>query len=1167
MSWDAFLRKIADDYRLSPKQTDVFVLRFSEKHQGKKEKEAEKLVEQLLGINREAYVKIRGEIYDKFTYGYPELKEAGSHKAEKLRDWLATKYSEQSEIKESASAVPSKTAIAWQQVCRKMLEEQQTQWLTKRPLSGNKSVADVYVPLELVERQSLPPRVDPEISAERGSELYHEITTPIPHREFFENVIQQGQSPKSQGRRIAIIGEPGAGKTTLLQKIAEVIQNDGLPIWVDLAQLQREENLEDYLLEKWLKKALPTIRELAPAAVPSLLKPTEELKDALAEEFGKGRVWLLLDGVDEMAAKVGNPLTEISQQLNGWIAEARVVLTCRLNVWDPEKLSQFDVYRNRDFSYPQQVREFIVDKWFGDRSIVGESLWEELERSPQRIKDLVRNPLRLALLCRTWELRQGKLPDTKAGLYQRFVEAFYDWKEQFSIPVNKQKELDRALGELAKQAIDRDSCRFRLEENFVKRFLGEPKQEGSLFWWALKVGWLNWVGLPTAEEKDPDEKVYAFFHPTFQEYFAACAIEDWHFFLNHNNANPNPLIPYNGKDCVYRIFEPQWKEVILLWLGKETYPGGNSCKEEFINALVNFNDGCWDWYAEQANYKGFYDYRAYFLAGIGISEFKNCNLASEIIKNLVLWSFGTELKQGYWPDEIYQQLVKEKDCFQTYAPNKIQEQAKEILIETDPSRVIDALIELIRTTPIEWIGMQALESLGRIGKFNQKTKDYLSKLISDNSSEQIRIKAAESLGKADPGNQQAIETLAKLADNIEEMHIAMIAASSLREIAPDHPNAAHLAERTLLLEYVKTGCFQAGDPELIDGLINNARSNKNNHNGCESITNLRYIAPTGHPLAIEVLTEIIHTTQDIGVAMAAVNSLAVIGKLNSEVVDLLIDLIKTHSNCSIRWRAIHGLLNIETHQKEVIEVLLDVLRTRSNGPFNINIPQVLGRILQKFTSQYAVSELKKYLVELLIKKDLRFYRRCYDDILGYCTQTMPYPEFYKAWHSPTTLAPENHDLTTVGSTPLTQQLNQAILPQDLRAAVDEDADLCGKVQPVCIDVEDILDPDKPWLEIYDEMIEQGCPESANGDRTFVSELKVYFKRLNKTDKRYFLIFYHRGSEPQTFPPTVLTALSKFGREVALVTEQCFDDLNLKCFSEYEAIASLIQWMRQILLES
>jgi predicted NACHT family NTPase len=78
------------------------------------------------------------------------------------------------------------------------------------------------------------------------------------------------------------------------------------------------------------------------------------MQEALGELFNSGRVWLLLDAADEMGiASSENALAQIAKQLTGWVGDATVLLTCRLNVWDAGKnaLEAFDTYRNLDFSY------------------------------------------------------------------------------------------------------------------------------------------------------------------------------------------------------------------------------------------------------------------------------------------------------------------------------------------------------------------------------------------------------------------------------------------------------------------------------------------------------------------------------------------------------------------------------------------------------------------------------------------------------------------------------------------------------------------------------------------------------------------------------------------------------------------------------------------------
>jgi predicted NACHT family NTPase len=68
----------------------------------------------------------------------------------------------------------------------------------------------------------------------------------------------------------------------------------------------------------------------------------------LQELLQQQRVWFLLDGLDEMqAASSVDALNKISQDISK-LAAARVVLTCRLNVWDAstKNLLDFPEFQN-----------------------------------------------------------------------------------------------------------------------------------------------------------------------------------------------------------------------------------------------------------------------------------------------------------------------------------------------------------------------------------------------------------------------------------------------------------------------------------------------------------------------------------------------------------------------------------------------------------------------------------------------------------------------------------------------------------------------------------------------------------------------------------------------------------------------------------------------------
>lgn len=366
--------------------------------------------------------------------------------------------------------------VDWHSVCQDMLNNQ----LTSNSLfhddeEAKKHREQIYVPLALVERKKSEKREQDGLSPEQGTKLYepqYEEKHRFIHNTFLKEILQQKQG-KSQGQRISLIGEPGAGKTTLLQTIANWIlqQGLGLPVWVSLADLTQGGNLqnfEDYLLNSWL---------------PFSPDERQKVQKNFTEQFEQGRVWLLLDGVDEIATSGSQTLQNISGQLSGWVGKAQVVLTCRLNVWqaDMNALSDFETFRLLDFDYPEQVHQFI-DNWFDppESSFVrGEGFILFLEKKEQvkpkkgkadrlkdelrkdekaQVRDLVQNPLRLALLCRSWQLYEESLPETKAELYGQFVEQFYLWKsDRFPIEKSKRRELNLALGELAKQDIDSKS--------------------------------------------------------------------------------------------------------------------------------------------------------------------------------------------------------------------------------------------------------------------------------------------------------------------------------------------------------------------------------------------------------------------------------------------------------------------------------------------------------------------------------------------------------------------------------------------------------------------------------------------------------------------------------------------------------------------------------------
>jgi hypothetical protein len=649
--------------------------------------------------------------------------------------------------------------IDWLDRSRQLLAAQKHLTTNRLLNKSNRSLDDIHVPLGLIERKERP-KVKEEPSPEQGSQLYqteYTETKRFEHEAFLADVVGK----PAGGKHIAIIGEPGAGKTTILTKIGawligQAEQQPPAPLvvaWISLADIG-DRSLEKYLKKKWLKKVCE-----------------DNLKAAWEDWKGlrqQGRVWLLLDGLDEMS---GDALAAIHRDLGlAWAQNLRVVMTCRINQWETAAggnvlTNSFDVYRTLDYSYQtsqgeDQVKEFI-SKWFADDEKVATQIRTELDApGKERIKDLVKNPLRLTLLCASWEKDNQALPETQADLYRGFVNYLYNWKAaEFSDEVKLRQELDLALGKLAKAGLNRQP----INDGAVRRFRFTASEISEL--WvdlpdtllpaAKNLGWLNVVG------EESGEAVYAFYHPTFQEYFAAFSIDDWDYFLPRAHIDQHVNCRGENKPT-YRVFEQEWRQVILLWIGRSDKVVTEELKEEFIDKLTDFR--------EQEGY--FYYCRAYCMAAICAGEFRSLRRAEAIVQQIVKWAFGY--------------FNTEKQEWRMYL-DPLSSLATEIIPFTHRGYAIADLIHLL-TDENSDRNFNVAKVLGKIAVGHEKTIATLIDLLSEpNINERLRSDIVEILSQIAVGHEKTIATLIDLLSEpkFNERQRSNI-AKALSQIAVGH---------------------------------------------------------------------------------------------------------------------------------------------------------------------------------------------------------------------------------------------------------------------------------------------------------------------------------------------------------------------------------------------
>ena len=248
--WDDFLKVIASDHDLTVDQEAVFLVRLSRQSIDSKRTNQD-IANEVIGGEPDnalsAYNKRMKEVFDKLSQSFPEINSESRGKVKRTQACLEKAYLEQQNKKKHEAASQVIASPNWREVCHGMLEAQKQNLRRKVTLMGFE--LNVHVPLGLVERRHQSIRSgDFSLPPEQGSGFFQptreEIIETYEHNEFLEQVIKQRQS-KSEGKRIAIIGEPGAGKTTLLEAISLTAcfanafspHTPGFLIWISLGSL------------------------------------------------------------------------------------------------------------------------------------------------------------------------------------------------------------------------------------------------------------------------------------------------------------------------------------------------------------------------------------------------------------------------------------------------------------------------------------------------------------------------------------------------------------------------------------------------------------------------------------------------------------------------------------------------------------------------------------------------------------------------------------------------------------------------------------------------------------------------------------------------------------------------------------------------------------------
>jgi HEAT repeat protein/GTPase SAR1 family protein len=1136
---------------------------------------------------------------------------------------------------EQAVESPTKlSTIEWQQICQLMLEQTlPINPLTTHPEESELEGEDISLSL-----------------------LAKDNTSCL--REKFLDCVRQTE------KNIAIIGASGTGKTTFLRQIALNLleKSQEVPIWISKSALGQL-SLSQYLEEKWLTR-VSQLRNL----------PETNWSQAFTNLLHSGRVWLLLDGFEQLDSAFA---TVVTASPPDWQEKVKIILTSR-HRQSPASLSleqHFEIYRPLPLTYPTEVKRFIK-QWFAanstgyvspsshqsERQDLAEQLYQNIELfGSERLRECWETPLRLALLCRLWQTRHPYFPTSRATLYRHLVQQFYQWQAENVVTTGEQQQqIETALSQLARRVLESSDKPDLLTHQQVIAVFGE---DTSLFNLVLRLGWL---------QSDPNLKEYTFFDRTFQDYFAALAIQDWHFFL--------PEIPDTIPASNYPIFAEKWQRVILFWLGCEEKSEAD--KNAFLDALTQFQDRC-----GTAN---LYGKRAYYLAVASLAEFPYGERASNLIQQALEWSFQSKNPSLPLVEAARNALLKSdrslviealitlwrqqpdrsKDILRylekigrghpkaiaaliyllkTADNNPLKWQLAESLGRIEPqntlssqillqlletatddeqrqlalsclerlakgsSKVITtlvrllpagsptltrrtfecletigqgnataiaALVQLIRTTKSAHIHRQAAESLEKIDPGNPTAIAVLVQLLQTANNEDIRQQAVYSLGEISPGNQEAISALVNLLATTVSVYTHWLAVSSLGKIALGSSEAStalvkliQTTEQPLLRKDSIDNLLKIAPahPVGLQALIGLTETSKDESLCWEAATTLGKIDP-GNPTAIAVLSQLLDNTEDEFMRRQAAASLGEIDAGNLKAILALVDLLQSSRSQDIRGLAVESLGAISTAHPAALASLIRCLEqekeanilklaAKSLGQIGQDHPLAIASLLQLLRSNsdeaarlQAVESLIQIVPESQISHLVSNLADLDDPIsqvlLWQCSYHLSYRDFYDAWRN------SGKEMVSfpAAATNFSDYLQQL------------SSELPAQTRLIVIDSSQILDPQHPLVDVYDQMLAQNCPPWPHGLPETISKLRLYWNdlRRNQHYNRFIAIFYENLDQNHRFSDDLITALSKFAGEICLVTPRSLDFPTL--FSPQDTQA-LKQWLEQAMTGS
>jgi NACHT domain len=327
--------------------------------------------------------------------------------------------------------------------------------------------------------------------------------------------------------RTVLLGDPGGGKTTAANVLTDYYATEAgqrVPFLVTLREYARATPIE-WSVAEYVEQNLRTLYQ-------------SSAPDGLVERLLlTGRALVIFDGLDELLDT--SRRREVSDRVEQFCEAyplTPVLVTSRMVGYDQARLddTQFTGYRLGGFG-EDQVAEY-AGKWFAAQedmpAVEARAKAKAFLAESASITDLRANPLLLSLMCILYR-GAGSLPADRAGIYAKCAELLLrKWDEHRDL--YRKLDADHLVeptlrylawwlftrGEIQTTATERELTAKTTEFLHGRGYETEDEARSAAREFVEFCRGRMWVFSDAGTTAD-GEKLYAFTHRTFLEYFAA----------------------------------------------------------------------------------------------------------------------------------------------------------------------------------------------------------------------------------------------------------------------------------------------------------------------------------------------------------------------------------------------------------------------------------------------------------------------------------------------------------------------------------------------------------------------------------------------------------------------------------------------------------------------